>query len=76
MQENNKLESVDSRSGRSSPSGLEGEDLRLETVTSEALKRPADRVLALLVELEVGVGHTDARLEVLVPVLVNIDLGK
>jgi len=40
-QENNKLESIDSWSGWTSPSGLEGEDLCLETVTSEALQRPA-----------------------------------
>jgi len=38
------------------------------------IKLTPDRVLALLVELEVGVGHADAGLEVLVPVLVDVDL--
>ncbi len=38
------------------------------------MKLTPDRVLALLVEFEVGVGHADAGLEILVPKLVDVDL--
>ena len=55
-------------------SGLEGKHFRLEAVSSEALERPHDGVLALLVELQMRLSDPDAGLKVFVAMLINVDL--
>ena len=67
-------ESINSGPGRTLPAGLECEDFGLEAVPAKTLEGPDDRVFAFLIKLQVGLGHPDARLEVLVAVLVDVDL--
>ena len=67
-------ESIDPGASGPLSSGLEGEHFSLEAVSSEALERPHDGVLALLVELQMRLSDPDAGLEVFVAMLINVDL--